>query len=181
MNFNKNLLLSTIFIFSLAFNLAFVGVSTYRLLLRPGIQDEEYERPGPHERGMRRNDISREGRLERLDLTEGQRNKLRSRRRALEQELDEKRKRVRETRERFVSLLEDPAADAEEISKAADEFHQAQQTIRRKIFSDLLQMREMLDEEQRRKFGDTLMYRYTRQRSEDEGYEMQDPGRGKQD
>ncbi len=158
---NRNTAMGIILIFSLAFNAAVAGISAYYLISgRPPIKEPGEETPPETDtpRLHRR-------RWEKLHLSEEQQEILERRREHLKQELTEERSKAREIQREFFSLLEDPDSPTEEIERVADEFHRNQQAIRRMLFDDLLHLREVLDEDQRRAFGRILTRRYIMQPS----------------
>jgi len=180
MIFNRNIFLSAVLIFSLAFNLAFVGISAYHLLVvKPGLHDTyPGEYPGDNDDdAARRTAPPHRRRMAELDLTDEQREVLQARREKLEIKLGEKRDEAREVRRKFIALLEDPDAEKKDIDQVAEEFHQIQQAMRRTIFNDILDLREVLDEEQRRRFAAMLMRRYIPSTDKNDGRGRFQPGR----
>ncbi len=157
---NKSFILiviSLLLAFSLAFNFAFGAISAYYLLSEERVSLLETEK---QRTAARRRYTGTRGRMmEELDLTDEQRELINTRRQELRRQLREKRKEVEKTRREFVEVLKDPGADEKKLKAAAEKFHQQQNTIRHIIFKDMLELRNMLDEDQRHKFGDVLMHR----------------------
>lgn len=157
---NKSVILiviSLLLAFSLAFNFAFGAISAFYLLSEERVSLLETEKQRTHAR--RRYTGTRGRMMEELDLTGEQRELINARRQELRSRLREKRKEVEKTRTEFVELLKDPGADEKKLKAAAEKFHEKQNTIRRMIFKDMLELRNMLDQDQRHKFGDVLMHR----------------------
>ncbi len=162
---NRNSALGALLIFSLAFNAAFAGIFAYYLMSgrtpvsEPGIdmplETEISRRPAGHREGLR--------------LSAEQQEILSRRRERLWQELAEGRKKARELQREFISLLEDPDSDTGEIARVAEEFDRSQQHMRRMLFEDLLYLREMLDEEQRKSLGRMLKHRHVLRTPHTEG------------
>jgi len=134
--------LSVLLIFSLAFNLAFVGIWGYHLLyVRPLVAKQQQQ---AEEQGV----LALAG-LERLGLAPEQSKRIMLLRQGLRTKLAERMRNADEAREAFLTLLQDPQADPEALRAAGERLGREGETIRRMILDHLLAVRDALDRRQR--------------------------------
>jgi Spy/CpxP family protein refolding chaperone len=142
-------------IFSLAFNIAFVGIWTYHFAyVRPRL-DRSREASG-RPADARAAALLR--RLAQLDLTRAQKQRLRQDYAQLRDRLREHTQPLKNARHEYLMLLQDPDADAEQLQAAQKDFARRQNGIQQAIFEHLLRIRQELTPRQRRAFG-RMLYR----------------------
>jgi Spy/CpxP family protein refolding chaperone len=146
--------LGVLLVFSLAFNIAFVGIWLYDAVYVRPMLERRRAAAGPEGPAF--------AGLERLNLRSEQRRRLEDLRGRLRAELTEPVRRAREARARFLSLLQDHQAEREELLEAERQMDEHQRQVRRVVMEHLLQVRETLGPEQCRRFGRMLWERQGR-------------------
>lgn len=136
-----NKVLALILIFSLAFNIAFVGIWAYGQFYAP-----DRVRPRPPRRAP----------WERMGLTEPQRRELVERRRQLQGEMSRVRAELEEQRARLFDLLEAEHIDEEAVRDARERMKRAQEKVQQLVFRHMRELRDVLKPEQRRRMMDMM-------------------------
>lgn len=154
MKIARNQAMSILLIFSLAFNIAFVGIWTYHFAyVRPRMAKLR-QRPAPGE--ARPAALLR--RLAKLDLNRTQKQRLRRDYVHLRRRLKDHMEPLKEARHEFLMLLQDPEANPQQLQAAQAAFARRQHRMQQAIFEHLLKVRQELTPPQRRAFG-RMLYR----------------------
>jgi len=144
--------LGVVLIFSLAFNIAFVGIWLYHVLyVRPLLAKQALNAPAE-----RRQAAALAGELRGLRLTAQQRARIAAMRRALAAQLEERLRKVEAAQEELLVLLQQPRPDQRRLTELADGISREQSDIRRLTLRHLLEVRNLLNERQRRELGCAL-------------------------
>jgi Spy/CpxP family protein refolding chaperone len=133
-----NKILALILVFSLAFNIAFVGIWAYT---RTGgrVPWQHRRRPQGWRDGWRR-----------LGLSEGQKRELQRRRARLREDMRSARETLERQRQRLFDLLEQEDIDEEAVRRTRESIEQTQERIRHMTFEHMRGLREVLTPEQHR-------------------------------
>ena len=143
-----NKALALLLIFSLAFNIAFVGIWVHNRATRPAappagaIGHRPADGQGLHRPGG--------GRWAQLGLTPAQEERLKASRRALDQKTKELAQKAREHRERLLALFEADPPDMQAAEAEQEALARVQREMRRAVMDQMKQMHDVLTPEQRR-------------------------------
>ncbi len=133
----QNKLLSLLLIFSLAFNIAFVGIWAYNRTS-----------PGP-------NALQAPSRAaspwERLEVAPEQRERLREQWRGLHAEVRSRRETLQRQRDRLLELMADPEPNEAPIRACRNNIERIQDEVRNLVLTHMRRMGEVLTPEQRRR------------------------------
>lgn len=151
--------LNTVLIFSLAFNIAFVGIWLYHMVyVRPRIEDAQ------RQRGWRAPvEALADARLEELRLTPEQRRRIVVLRQGLRPEVVRGLRDVGAAREEFLVLLQDPSADPQRLRAVEQKIAAEQERLRGRVVEHLIQVRDVLDPQQREELARILAGPYRMQ------------------
>ncbi len=144
--------LAIVLIFSLAFNVGFVGIWLYHVLyVQPLLAEKQRETvPG---RGFV------VGQAEEFGLAPQQRRRILAARGRLRERLEGPVQNARAAREEFLTLLQAPQSDPQELRAAERRMAEEQERIRGLVIAHLLELRQGLNAQQRRQLGRMLRER----------------------
>lgn len=163
---------SIILVFSLALNLAFVGVWGYhRFYLRPRMRrwrdrdfdarerrgwhhDDDHDDEDHHHRWRKGSPLE-----EKLDLDEGQRGAVRNARRELAVKMKKRTEAVEERREELFELLLRPDVERTKVENALKELNEARGGLTRATVEHMLQLKKVLKPEQARRLLEMIRKR----------------------
>ena len=156
MRFDRQTGMGIALIFSLAFNLAFLGSWGYHVLyVKPALEEAVQQRPPAPVEYVDATPAFME-RLEELELAPKQRDQILAQKAGLREELRSSMQTVKDAREKLLALMQDPDADPEQIRAAEEKLSVQQQAFRQKVFESMMRVRNNLDENQRQRFGRML-------------------------
>ena len=139
----RNAALTLVLVFSLAFNIAFVGIWVYhRPRPRPPLAGRSYE---SRQGGMRRPSPP----WAQFALTPDQEQKVSKGWREVEGRMRELRQDAADHRDRLFALMEEEPPDEAAVLEAQKSIEATQEQIRKLVVGQMLKTRELLDEEQR--------------------------------
>jgi Spy/CpxP family protein refolding chaperone len=145
-----NKTLALIVIFSLAFNIAFVGIWAYTRV-RPAPQ-----RPAPA-RPVAPPAPAADGLWQQLGLTPEQQRSVVEEWRQVGHQVEGKQAEVRAQRARLIDLLQADVLDEQALRATRDKMDEDQQAVRELVFNRMLQLRQVLNPEQRRRWLEVML------------------------
>ncbi len=150
---NRQKAVSILLTFSLAFNIAFVCIWLYHMLyVRPQIA-----RAGQQAlQGREPQEALAPWRLEKLRLTPEQHGRILNLRHGVRPAIVRGVSNVGTAREQFLMLLQDPGADPQRLRAAEQRMAAEQEKLRHQVIEHLIQVREVLDEQQRHELARML-------------------------
>ena len=144
-----NKALALIVIFSLAFNIAFVGIWAY-LRVRPMPPRPAPVQPIPPP-------APAEGLWQQLGLTPEQQRSIVEEWRQVGRQVEAKQAEVRLERAQLINLLQADALDDQAIKATREKMDEDQQAVRELVFDRMLQLRQVLKPEQRRRWLELML------------------------
>jgi Spy/CpxP family protein refolding chaperone len=161
--------LTLLLVFSLAFNIAFMGIWAHNAVGRAARRDPSARRPeGPE--GRRRPGAPP---WQQIGLRPEQVKQLEEEWRKLHPQIEALKAKGDQAREELLDLLAAPQPDREAIMAAQSRLEAAQQEVRVLVVEEMLQMRQVLDPQQRAEW-----LRMMRERGEQFGWGPRPPGAG---
>jgi Spy/CpxP family protein refolding chaperone len=144
-----NKALALIVIFSLAFNIAFVGIWAYTRV-RPVPPRPAPVRPTPPP-------APAEGLWQQLGLTPEQQRSVVEEWRQVGHQIEAKQAEVRLVRTQLINLLQADVLDEQAVKATRDKMDEDQQAVRELVFNRMLQLRQVLNPEQRRRWLELML------------------------
>jgi Spy/CpxP family protein refolding chaperone len=170
---DRNRWLDVVLIFSLAFNIAFVGIWGYHVFYVRPLLEKQAEQAGGRANGGTTAISGVE--WADLELTPQQRQRLQALRTEVRPEVVQLRQEALAAQERYLELIEQSDPDPQEVQQALEQIAQLQARFRRASFQGLRRFHEMLDERQRDEFH--RMFRRTFERGGPAAPRAGGPGR----